>query len=86
MTRHNQKRVKSKRDSEVSDRRRFLKVAGAGLVAASIPTAGDALTGAQKGDDGPSHEQKNAHLSARLWLEPRAAGGLRWAPSQWARQ
>ena len=35
----------------VSGRRGFLRVAGAGLVAASIPTAAGALTGSQKGDD-----------------------------------
>ena len=43
--------------TDVNDRRSFLRVAGAGLVAASIPTAAGALTGAQKGDDGPSHDR-----------------------------
>lgn len=44
--------------ADVNDRRSFLKVAGAGLAAASLPTAAaGALTGAQKGDDGPSPDR-----------------------------
>jgi len=49
--------VKTKK-ADVNERRSFLKLSGAALAAASIPTvATGALTGAQKGDDGPSHER-----------------------------
>jgi hypothetical protein len=52
------KKMKTKK-AGVNDRRSFLRVAGSGLVAASIPSAAaGALTGAaQKGGDVPSHER-----------------------------
>jgi len=43
--------------ADVNDRRSFLRVAGAGLAAASIPTPAGALTGAQMDDEGPSHDK-----------------------------
>lgn len=51
------KKIMKTKEADVNDRRSFLRVAGAGLVATSIPTAAGALTGAQKGDDGLSHER-----------------------------
>ena len=55
-----------KRDA--NDRRSFLRVAGAGLAAASIPTAAGALTGPQKGDEEPSHQRsKSIYLHGCGW-------------------
>lgn len=46
--------------SDVNDRRSFLKLSGAALAAASIPTvATGAPTGAQKGDDGQSPDRSS---------------------------
>ena len=53
--------------ADVNDRRSFLRVAGAGLAAASIPTAAGALTAAQKDDEGPSHRSKPIYLHGCGW-------------------
>ena len=55
--------------ADVKDRRNFLKVAGAGLVAASVPAvAAGALKGAQKGDDGESNSRpKPVYLYGCGW-------------------
>jgi hypothetical protein len=50
--------MKSKK-TDVNDRRSFLKLSGAALATASIPTAAGARTGAQKGDDGPFRERSS---------------------------
>jgi hypothetical protein len=52
------KKIMKSKKADVNDRRSFLKLSGAGLAAAAIPTvATGALPGAQKGDDGPSHDR-----------------------------
>jgi hypothetical protein len=43
-----------------NDRRSFLRVAGAGLAAASIPAAAAAMTGSQKEDEALSHDRSKA--------------------------
>lgn len=57
------------KEADVRDRRKFLKAAGAGLVAASVPSvAAAALKGTQKGDDGESNTRpKPVYLSGCGW-------------------
>ena len=74
---HNHKRKKRMKEVDTSNRRNFLKVAGAGLVAASVPSvAAAALRGTRTVAGGATNSTpKPVYL--RLWVEPRAAGGLR---------
>lgn len=60
---------KSTKDSDVSDRRKFLKVAGAGLVAASVPAiASGAITGAQtKGEDEATTRSRSVFMYGCGW-------------------
>lgn len=51
------KKIMKTRKTDVNDRRSFLRVAGAGLVAASLPNTAGAMTDTQKADDEPSHDK-----------------------------
>jgi hypothetical protein len=53
------KKIMKTKKTEVNERRSFLRVAGAGLAAASIPTAAGALTAAQKDEEEPSRDNRS---------------------------
>ena len=54
--------------TDVNDRRSFLRVGAAGLVASSIPAAAGAITGPQKEDEGPFRDRsKTIYLHGCGW-------------------
>jgi hypothetical protein len=62
------KKMMRTKKANVNDRRSFLRVGGAGLVAASIPTAAGALTGPQKEDNElTQHKSRSVYLHGCAW-------------------
>ena len=65
---HNHKREKGMKEVDTRNRRNFLKVAGAGLVAASVPSiAAAALQNKQTDGEGPNSRPKPVYLYGCGW-------------------